>query len=129
MFVVSVAKKPIVVPLVGFSIVIASLVLAGFILPIELSSWSNHPLWTLTYFDPLRYSSFLSFESWFGKASEFNTYQSSIFDVSTPYMARVVSQLAIPVTILSVPDKIANIFAPFAFTISFTSAALLLYKI
>jgi hypothetical protein len=115
--------------LLGFSILVASLILAGFIVPIQIASWENHPLWAITYLDPLRYTSFLSYESWFGTASQFNTYQSSIFNVSSPYMARLIAQLAMPVTILNVSDKIANIFVPYAFSIVFISASLVLYRI
>jgi hypothetical protein len=114
--------------MLGLALTIVSLILASLFAPTQLTSYTNKTVWNLTYFDPLRYASFLSFESWFSKSGVFNTYGSSIFDISTQYYARIVMQVDAPVRILSCTSKILDLFMPYVFSIVSIGVGLVLFK-
>lgn len=129
MLVASLSKNPTAAPLTGLTIILVSIALAGFLTPITLGKLSNKTLWSISYVDPIRYSCFLSFESWFSKPCEMNAYGSNIFDLSAEYCSSIASNIHSPVVVFTAADKIANIFVPYAIVILCNSVSLKFFRV
>lgn len=120
-----VCKNVSTISLISTLLIFLSLVLAGFIAPIVISP-SQHPaLWTVSYFDFIRYPVTSAFEAIYGHASTYNVNGSSLFDFSTPYKAEIMSVAAYPFEILKPVDKLLNMTIPYlVFAISISSVLL-----
>ena len=125
----SLAKTSSVIYFVGILVILLSIVLCGFGVPILIARDQMPFLWLLGYFDFIHYGVASSYEAMFAHASTYNLYNSNIFDFSTKYVAMITGIIQYPFEVYYPYDKVLNIFLPFFMSIGFVAISFRSFKI
>lgn len=129
-FILSFAKSSVFISGVGLFMIVLSIVLAGFLVPMNLAKLYAKPLWNISYIDPIRYGTLLAYGAWFPTASTFNIFGSGIFDFSSGIYGRILPSVNIAQEIMSASDKVSNFFVPYIFCLfSLTFASIKLGRV
>ena len=125
----SLTKTSSVIYFVGILVILLSIVLCGFGVPILIARDQMPFLWLLGYFDFIHYGVASSYEAMFASASTYNLYNSNIFDFSTKYVAMITGIIQYPFEVYYPYDKVLNIFLPFFMSIGFVAISFRSFKI
>ena len=120
LFFVSIFKSVLQIQIVGFILVIISLILSGMMVPMAMTYTMNASYRILSFISPFTYTNSLLTESWFHYQYDFNVYQSSIFSPGDVYMTSFVNSYGSATVAFTTWQKWMNILIPPFLTVFFT---------